>query len=135
MAFKMFGRRKDRRTVEAEPIEMGPVKEEPPKDPPPPGVPLSYDASLYLQKEDDSGSLYQRGAADMLSPKEAKREREMVTRVDPEEEVHVLQVPNQVRPPPAPCIVCPGCGSSMAMPWGRPMVVTCSKCGTTRTIR
>jgi hypothetical protein len=135
MAFKVFGKRKNDRRYEADPIEMGPVREEPPRDPTPPGEPVPYDASLYLQKDGDDGSVYRRGAADMLSPKEAKREREMSVAPEPEEEVHVLQVPDQVAPPPAPSIVCPGCGSSMTMPWGRPVVVTCSKCGTTRTIR
>ncbi len=134
MAFKMFGRRKDRRKVEADPIEMGPVKEEPPRDPTPPGEPVPYDASLNLQREDENGSLYQRGAADMLSPKDVEREHELGKLIEPEE-VHVLQVPDQVRSPPMASIACPGCGSSMAMPWGRPVVVTCSKCGTTRTIR
>lgn len=134
MAFKLFGRRKDRRKVEADPIEMGPIKEEPPRDPTPPGEPVPYYASLNLQREDENGSLYQRGAADMLSPKDVEREHQLGKLIEPEE-VHVLQVPDQMRPPPMVSIACPGCGSSMAMPWGRPVVVTCNKCGTTRTIR
>ena len=134
MAFKMFGRRRDRRKIDADLIEMGPVKEEPPKDPTPPGEPVPFEASLWLKEEGEGASVYQRGAADMASPKDVEREHELGKLIEPEE-VHVLQIPDQVRAPPAPSIACPGCGFSMTMPWGRPVVVTCSKCGTTRTIR
>lgn len=135
MPISLFSRRKARRRAEADLIEMGPEREEPPQDVTPPGRPVPYDASLYLQREDGEASMYRRGAADVASPEESE-DRELGSLLEPEE-VHVLQIPGQAETPqstPNPRISCPGCGSGISVPWGRPVVVTCPRCGTTRTI-
>lgn len=128
MAFRLFGRRRRRRT-DAEPIEMDAVLEdEDDTHMVEPGQPVPYEASSWLPARGENGevgSIYQRGSADVSLPDKVILDERL--RSQGEEEVHVVRVPpvyqaNQM------VHECLNCGYPFKVPYGRPVTITCPDC-------